>query len=151
MNMLEKRDQWLRHTGVNPDFEAVRATLEDSLQTLILAALQRLRGSFDEDIASEITLLRELDRFPEARLEDLDRLEDNRGSAVDRNGTWRKAVSKNHGFPPGHPLKPRMEQLLARLQQNDSSARGAAASFANCLPRVFRNRNGRLCARPFLS
>ena len=25
MNMLEKRDQWLRHTGVNPDFEAVRA------------------------------------------------------------------------------------------------------------------------------
>ncbi len=34
-NMLEKRDQWLRHTGVNPDFDAVRVELERSLEQLV--------------------------------------------------------------------------------------------------------------------
>ena len=120
MNMLEKRDQWLRHTGVNPDFEAVRAALEESLQTLILAGLHRLHGSFDEDIASEIALLRELDRFPEARLEDLDHWKTVADLLLTGAGGWRKAVNKTHGFPPGHPRKPRMEQLLSRLQQNPS-------------------------------
>ena len=72
MNMLEKRDQWLRHTGANPDFDAVRAALEESLEKLILVELQRLRAGFDADVAAEIALLREMDRFPEARLEDIE-------------------------------------------------------------------------------
>jgi ATP-dependent exoDNAse (exonuclease V) beta subunit len=38
--MIERRDQWLRHTGVNPDFTRVRAELELSLQRLILRELR---------------------------------------------------------------------------------------------------------------
>ena len=32
VEMLERRDQWLRHTGAKPDFEAVREELEESLK-----------------------------------------------------------------------------------------------------------------------
>ncbi len=119
MNMLEKRDQWLRHTGVNPDFDAVRAALEESLETLILGALQRLRGGFDADVAAEIVMLREMDRFPEARIEDLDRWKSVADLLLTGGGGWRKQVNRNLGFPPTHPLKPRVERLLARLQGDD--------------------------------
>src|SRR4029077_14821941 len=33
--MLQRRDQWLRHTGANPDFAAVRTVLEASLEKLV--------------------------------------------------------------------------------------------------------------------
>src|SRR5438105_2412150 len=42
VQMLERRDQWLRHTGANPDFEAVRIELEKSLQRLIVDELRKL-------------------------------------------------------------------------------------------------------------
>src|SRR6266478_2627688 len=61
VNMLEKRDQWLRHTGVNPDFDAVRVELERSLEQLVLGELRRLHGSFDSEVATEIARLREMD------------------------------------------------------------------------------------------
>ncbi len=120
MNMLEKRDQWLRHTGVNPDFNAVRAALEQSLERLILGELQLLRSGFDADVAAEIATLREMDRFPEARLEDLERWKTVADLLVTANGGWRKRVDKNLGFPPNHALKPRVEQLLASLQGKDA-------------------------------
>ncbi len=119
MNMLERRDQWLRHTGANPDFDAVRAALEESLEQLILGELQRLRSGFDADVAAEITLLRELDRFPEARLEDIEHWKTVTDLLLTGGGEWRKQVNRNLGFPPNHPLKPRVEQLLARLRVND--------------------------------
>lgn len=120
MNMLEKRDQWLRHTGANPDFDAVRAALEDSLEQLILSELRRLRSGFDADVAAEITMLRELDQFPEARIVDIERWKTVADLLLTGGGEWRKRVDKKLGFPPHHPLKPRVEQLLARLQGEDS-------------------------------
>src|SRR5262249_23070088 len=71
VQMLEKRDQWLRHTGVSPDFSSVRTALEDSLQKLILAELARLHEAFDQETAREIALVRGMDCFPDARLEHL--------------------------------------------------------------------------------
>src|SRR6266404_5756327 len=50
VNMLEKRDQWLRLTGVNPDFDAVRVELERSLEQLVLDELQRVHDSFDSEV-----------------------------------------------------------------------------------------------------
>jgi ATP-dependent helicase/nuclease subunit A len=116
MNMLERRDQWLRHTGANPDFEAVRTALEDSLEQLILSELQRLRSGFDADVAAEIAMLRALDRFPEARIEDIEPWKTVADLLLTGAGGWRKRVDKTLGFPPNHPLKRRVEQLLARLQ-----------------------------------
>ena len=119
INMLEKRDQWLRLTGANRDFDTVRATLEKSLDALILSELQRLRSGFSPELASEIATLREMDRFPEARLEDLERWRTVADLLLTGGGDWRKQVNKNQGFPPGHPLKRRVEQLLGRLQAED--------------------------------
>jgi len=120
MNMLERRDQWLRHTGANPDFDAVRAVLEESLEKLILGELQRLRAGFDADVAAEIAMLRELDRFPEAQLEDIERWKIVADLLLTAGGDWRKQVNRNLGFPPNHPMKPRVEQLLARLRGDDA-------------------------------
>jgi ATP-dependent helicase/nuclease subunit A len=120
MQMLEKRDQWLRHTGVNPDFEVVRAQLEATLRRLILGKLQRLRVGFDNDVAAEIVRIREWDRFPEANLEELPQWYAVADLLLTKEGEWRKRVDKNMGFPPIHPLKPRLEQLLARLRSEDA-------------------------------
>jgi ATP-dependent helicase/nuclease subunit A len=120
VQMLERRDQWLRHTGVNPDFDKVRADLEDSLQRLILTGLRRLCEGFSPDIAAEIALLRELDRFPEARLEDLPQWTVVADLLLTGDSEWRKRVNKTLGFPPNHPYKSRCEALLASLQREDT-------------------------------
>jgi ATP-dependent helicase/nuclease subunit A len=119
MNMLEKREQWLRHTGANPDFDAVRVALEKSLEQLILVELQRLREGFDADVAAEITLLRGMERFPDARIEDIEQWKFVADLLLTGGNEWRKQVNKNLGFPPNHPRKARMEQLLARLRGED--------------------------------
>jgi ATP-dependent helicase/nuclease subunit A len=119
MNMLERRDQWLRHTGANPDFDAVRMALEESLEQLILSELRRLRSGFDADVAAEIAILREMDRFPEVRIDDIENWNIVADLLLTSGGGWRKRVDKNLGFPPNHPLKSRVEQLLARLQGED--------------------------------
>ncbi|HLK20268.1 MAG TPA: UvrD-helicase domain-containing protein [Bryobacteraceae bacterium] len=119
MNMLEKREQWLRHTGANPDFDAVRAALEESLEQLILTELGRLSEGFDSDVAAEIALLRGLERLPQARIDDIEQWKVIADLLLTTGNEWRKAVNKNLGFPPGHPHKARMEQLLTRLRGED--------------------------------
>ena len=64
--MLEKRDQWLRHLGAD-----LRQELEQSLQRLILDELAQLRDAFPDDVAKEVAQLCEFDCFPDARLEHL--------------------------------------------------------------------------------
>ena len=117
--MIERRDQWLRHTGANPDFTRVRAELERSLQRLILGELGSLRAGFVEEVAREIIALRQLERFPEASLDDLSLWNTVADLLLTTGGDWRKRVSASIGFPAGDPLKPRVEQLLARLQTQD--------------------------------
>ncbi len=119
VSMLEKRDQWLRHTGVNPDFAAVRVELERSLEQLVLGELQRLHDSFDPEVAAEVVLLREMDCFPSAAIEDLDKWNIVADLLLTSGGTLRKRVDKNMGFPANHPLKARCAQLLARLEGED--------------------------------
>ncbi|HYL74388.1 MAG TPA: UvrD-helicase domain-containing protein [Bryobacteraceae bacterium] len=119
-NMLEKRDQWLRHTGANPDLAAVRAALEETLERRILSELQRLRAGFPPEVASEIVLLRRLETFPEARLADLPQWNTIAELLLTGHNDWRIKVNKTVGFPPNDPLKSRCEQLLARLQSENA-------------------------------
>ena len=65
--MLERRDQWLRHVGAD-----LRKDLESSLQRLILDELGQLCGAFPADVAPEIALLCEFDCLPGAQLEHLE-------------------------------------------------------------------------------
>lgn len=115
IQMLERRDLWLRHTGVQPDFEAVRRELEASLERIILDRLGKLHSAFEADVAGEIAILRDLDRFPGARLEDLECWRSVADLLLTQDGKWRKRVNVRMGFGPAHPLKRRCENLLARL------------------------------------
>ncbi len=108
--MLERRDQWLRHVGAN-----LRSELERSFQRLILEELKQLRGAFDDDIAAEIALLRELERFPDARLEDLETWKNVADLLLTKGGDLRKRVDASL-FPSGHPHRTRCEQLFASLR-----------------------------------
>jgi ATP-dependent helicase/nuclease subunit A len=128
VQMLERREQWLRHTGVQPDFEAVRRELEASLERLILDHLRKLLDAFDSDVAAEIALLREIDEFPGARLEDLECWRSIADLLLTQGGEWRKQVNVRMGFGPNHPLKRRCEQLLSRLQREEE-LRQALESF----------------------
>jgi ATP-dependent helicase/nuclease subunit A len=112
--MLEKRDQWLRHTSAN-----LRNELEASLQRLILGELTQLRGAFPDDVAAEIAFLRELDCFPEARLEDLETWKIVADLLLTKGGDVRKRVDASL-FPSGHSLRVRCEQLFARLRGEDT-------------------------------
>ncbi len=106
--MLEKRDQWLRHTGAN-----LRDEIEASLQRLILDEMAQLRGAFRDDIATEVAFLCELERFPEASLEDLDAWKKIADLLLTQKGELRKRVT-------GHPLKVRCEQLVASLRGEET-------------------------------
>ena len=118
-HMLEKRDQWLRHTGgPSPDFEAVRAELEISLQRVIREALTNLRARLDRETAAEITVLLEMQRFPDPRLGDLAQWAPIADLLLTQRGEWRKQVNRELGFHKTHPLKSRYENLLARLRSN---------------------------------
>ena len=113
--MLEKRDQWLRHVGVNTDLARVRAELERSLRKLIAAELERLHACFDADVANEIVALRELQSFPQPVLDNLADWEKVADLLLTKSGELRKRVGRSIGFHPNHPHKRRCEELLSRL------------------------------------
>lgn len=110
--MLERRDQWLRHTGANPDFEALRYDLESSLQRLILEDLRQLRDAFPGDATAEIAFLCELKQFPEPVLEDLEDWNKVADLLLTKKGELRKRA--NHSF------KMRCEQLFESLRGEDA-------------------------------
>jgi ATP-dependent helicase/nuclease subunit A len=107
--MLEKRDQWLRHIGGN-----LRKDLEEALQRLILDELAQLRRAFPDDVAAEIAFLRQFERFPDASLEHLDAWNSIADLLLTKSGDLRKRSS------PGEPFKIRCEQLLAQLRSEDA-------------------------------
>jgi ATP-dependent helicase/nuclease subunit A len=106
VQMLEKRDQWLRHTGAT----SVRAELEASLQRLVRGRLQELRAAFNSSAAAEIAALFAVDRFPGGQTEDLPRWVEVADLLLTAKGEWRKRADKG----------PRQDALLARLRSNQT-------------------------------
>ena len=138
--MLEKRDQWLRHTGAKPDFAAVRAALEASLEERILDHLECLRDQFDREAAVEVALLCGFEKFPDAAIGDLpawrsvaDLLSDQAGVA---NG--RKAALAGH---PQTRAAERADDVLRETLKGEFDFRSRHRN----LP----SRNGRPCRPPF--
>jgi ATP-dependent helicase/nuclease subunit A len=113
--MLEKRDQWLRHTGAN-----LRDEIEASLQRPILDEMGQLRSAFHDDIATEVVFLCELERFPGASLGDLDDWKKIADLLLTQKGELRKRVT--------HPLKVRCERLVDSLR--------GEATLVKCLARL---------------
>jgi len=120
VDMLERREQWLHLTSSRPDFDRVRMALESTLSRIILKHLSHVAKSLDSETAAELAAIRGWERFPQARVEDLDLWLEIPDALLTDQHQLRKTVNATLGFPPHHPLKARYLQLLARLQQDDA-------------------------------
>jgi ATP-dependent exoDNAse (exonuclease V) beta subunit len=140
VDMLRFRDQWLRHIsqpeGNDP---GRRARLENVWQNQIGRDLETVRESFPADGMSELVdcavyassaaRLRErgsaivswqdATTFPDGSLRDLPRWRGLRELLLTQDGSWRKRLDVNCGFPPGKghtaDMKKRMSELLKSL------------------------------------
>ncbi len=144
-NMLRYRDQWLRNLHKAHEREA----LEGAFKRARGDALTRLGNLFPRDAAAEVVwaavyaaanIAPLLPESPLCFCEGLDALP---GSApqdfanwlgiaellLTREGTWRKQVNKNTGFPVGESsaekahnkaMKARMTALLGQLEQHEA-------------------------------
>jgi ATP-dependent exoDNAse (exonuclease V) beta subunit len=106
MNMLARRDQWLRHTIGGLD----RARLEQSLAAISTAALERLIP----DVPPEAWDLFAYAGNPLPD-DDLARHQALADFLLTKEGESRKTVNKNHGFPAGDPRKAEMIELCQSL------------------------------------
>jgi len=107
MQMLARRDQWLRHIAGGLD----RERLEASLHAIGEASLARLRhrvpfGAWD--------LLAYAGRMDE-EASDLQRFQALAAFLLTGTGEPRKRITKGEGFPPKDPRKPEMESLCGAL------------------------------------
>ena len=102
IQMLEKRDQWLRHSGA----VSVRAELEAALERLVRHQLAELRSQFVPDVASEIARLLEFRQFPGADPGDLPLWNRVADLLLTKDGRWRKRF--DHGY--------RQQALVAAVQ-----------------------------------
>lgn len=125
-DMLARRDQWLRVTGV----DAEQASLEAAYARVVGAELDALINDLPADAATELVALgahagAHVDDSPLAGLERLPaRTPDGlpawhalAGLLLTRSGGWRKSIDKRAGFPAGgaanKAMKQRWQDLLA--------------------------------------
>ncbi|HEX5226513.1 MAG TPA: UvrD-helicase domain-containing protein, partial [Bryobacteraceae bacterium] len=105
--MLERRDQWLLHSGSRD-----RQALEAALERVIAGELAEIHAAFPRELAAEAAFLAELDRFPEGRADDLEAWRKVAELLLTKDGKLRKRAA--------HPLKARCENLYARLRAEDA-------------------------------
>ncbi|MBL8239070.1 MAG: UvrD-helicase domain-containing protein [Bryobacterales bacterium] len=107
MQMLARRDQWLRHIagGLN------RAHLEASLAAISEAALEQIRHRVPFN-AWDLMAYAQINTNGAT---DLERHQALAGFLLTQEGLPRKRITKNEGFPAKDPRKPEMESLCANL------------------------------------
>ena len=121
--MLGRRDQWLRHVGETPPSTVLRKDLERSLERVVERALERVAAEFPMEFrdltlglarfaagnlrelkrASALDACFELPEFPDATLESLPHWLGLAEMFLSRQGTRRRTLNKNQGFPPTDP------------------------------------------------
>ena len=118
--MLGNRDQWLRHVVGQPPPDRLRKELERSLERVVERALERVEAAFPQGFRAESAALArfaagnlkelgrssaldacfELHEFPDATLQSLPRWRGLAEMFLSRQGTRRRTLNKNQGFPP---------------------------------------------------
>jgi ATP-dependent helicase/nuclease subunit A len=157
VEMLGKRDQWLpyiisRHQ--HPDPASFREMLENSLKHIVLESIEKCYVAFPASLQQELLALlqfsahqlslvdpdnpiatyKDIDYFPRVDIADYDFWSTIADFLLTEKGTWRKSITKNHGFPADEkPTKARMVDLLNALQGQDF-LRSALAAIKNCPP-----------------
>lgn len=162
-NMLEKRDQWLRHVTGAVDREQRRNTLEKALYHAVKDALEETSGHVPVDSGHEllglmhyaasnplpekngfIQILGNYTSLPEPEVADLPAWISIAALLLTEKGTWRKQADKNIGFPAPDSekngnaalrksMKVRFKTLLENFSQNHESLR-VFLNDLRCLP-----------------
>lgn len=125
--LLPKRDQWLRHLGVNAGGPELRALLEEALAGVVARGLKRVGDRIPPVVLARIGELfnvsgRRIDppRTPLAGVpgvapEDLPAWRALSEFLLTGNGDWRKSVTARQGFPPHY--KEEKAEFLAVLAE----------------------------------
>ena len=162
-NMLEKRDQWLRHVVGPVDRVQQRSNLERALYHAVKGALMEVRHKMPVDVSQQlaevmryaasnplpeknsvIQILQNYDSLPGTEVTDVSAWLGIAALLLTNEGTWRKQVDKNTGFPaPGsekdgnaafrEDMKKNCQALLKQISHNSDSLRCALHDL-RCLP-----------------
>ena len=137
--MLARRDQWLRILHQSADLAVLEAGFERVVATALAHLrrhLQRAASAVDELLAcvggaarnlvisdaadADVIALAELNTLPGTRLIDLGPWQALLRLLFTQQGEWRRALSKNQGFPAGRAhsaAKQTMLDVIARLRE----------------------------------
>jgi ATP-dependent helicase/nuclease subunit A len=135
--LLKARDHWLGkivgRSGADPTM--LRALLEAAVRHLVEDELQRARSALPEEVLDEaselgagaagrapdlaaLAPLATATGLPAAEAAELPRWQALAELLLTKSGGWRKALNKNHGFPPGARIeKDRLQELLGYLAE----------------------------------
>ena len=134
VDMLARRDQWLRHVHGRE-----RAELESALQHARARAVQRWRIAIPSQVDTELRAIADY-VFSNLGLgsfaEDVDGWAALADALLTADGSWRKRLTKNEGFPAGiaaQPWKVRALELFAALETS-ADARAALADMRRVPP-----------------
>jgi ATP-dependent helicase/nuclease subunit A len=133
INILSKRDQWLRYMIVENDESALRMQLEENLAAVVREALQRMQESFPAELSAETQALArfaadnlkasgvmqhdilhcfDLMEFPGTLLEHKPLWSGICELLLTKDHDWRKQCDKNMGFPAVNSTKNAQEKKL---------------------------------------
>lgn len=148
VDMLGRRDQWLRHVQRGVSDEDLRPMLEGSLERLVDSALSGLREAFPQDqipmfimacsyaaknLASEenpVSALAGMPALPEGRSKDLLLWKGVREMLLTKDNTVRRTVNVKNGFPPDGTDAKWMKGEFMDLLRKIESAEGFVSSLA---------------------
>jgi len=118
-DMLARRDQWLRHVHGRE-----RDELEAALQHARDQALERLRNAVSHAVEAEWSALADY-AFGNLGLghfsDDVEGWTALAGIFLTADGSWRKRLTKNEGFPAGKEAQPWKERALALFAAPDQT------------------------------
>ena len=118
VEMLSKRDQWLRVIGWAPARAGVRDALEDAWRGLIDGRIDELRSRIEERLQEELARLSAFahDTAP-GRCETLAEWQDIARMLLTKDGKWRRKLSVREGFARDQPeMKTRVMAAIDELQ-----------------------------------
>ena len=138
VDMLKKRDQWLRHIGLGQvEPKILRQQLEDTLKLVVAENLNALNQTLPHELRAELNLLiqfavqhipsqhplaqcRSYPNLPAFSLAHLPYWQAVGQLLVTKQFQIRKSINVNDGFPPTHKaLKTRMLALLEQLAAHE--------------------------------
>ena len=147
IEMLGRRDQWLRHLTTNDKAdlekglgEAIKSNLQRALDRAPkdiethLARVARNAAALVPDPESPINDLRDFHKYPEALAANLPHWKGLASLLLTEKGDWRARLTKNEGFPKPGDAKDLLMQLLDHCKSKSEGWREALKALRDSPP-----------------